>query len=204
VNTDRWLEVAGLLVAVLGVLFGYFSLTNETFRGWFFKRSIRNIPPAFAKLAGDYRDAHKIPDNSTEPKARVPWEDRTRKKDVLAEGLGRFAQGARIDRKVLAELQNDGYVVALAKLIAVEPRQGDVSLIAKAVKFPVPPHADIATLAAINVLATNRLINDLERNQTLEAVNVIANRLGEEGKGIVKQARDAIVARQSKPRISSA
>ena len=110
----------------------------------------------------------------------------------LQKGSGDSRSGARIERKVLAELQNDGYVVALAKLIAVEPRQGDVSLIAKAVKFPVPPHADHVTLAAINVLATNRLINDLERNQALEAINVIANRLGEEGKGTVKQTKDAV------------
>jgi hypothetical protein len=91
---------------------------NRGTRASWLARRRENFPPAFVALAREYRRADAEPDDPPGPVERPRWDSRVRKKDVIAEGLGRFAQKARLDRKALAAVDDDGYIVALMKLIA--------------------------------------------------------------------------------------
>lgn len=186
---DTWLGILGLSVGVIGVAVAYFSITNEKFRGLLVQRDIENFPPAFVALAREYRRADAEPDSPPGPVERPRWDSRVRKKDVIAEGLGRFAQGTRLDRKALVAVDDDGYIVALMKLIAAEPRSGDGRLIAQATKRRVPPHTDYRTLEAIGILADNRLISLLERSSLDDALVRISERLGADGDAEIKRVR---------------
>jgi hypothetical protein len=64
-----------------------------------------------------------------------------------------------LSRAALAE-GDDGYVAALMKLIAFEPRRGDAELVLRAATTKVPTHTDYLTLEAIKVLADKGLIGE--------------------------------------------
>ncbi len=196
---DRWLSVLGLAFGIIGITFGYFSVTNESFRRFLIKRGIGNLPMSFSNLAQEYKEADRIPDDSAELVKRPIWDSRVRRKDVLAEGLFRFAEGGHLDRKILASSQDDGYVVALAKLVTHQPKQGDVSLLAQAVKCRVPAHTDYRMLEAIDALATQNLIGLQERNEVDQIVEQVAKRLGDEGTSRVAWTRENLRAHRAKP-----
>jgi hypothetical protein len=176
-------------VGIIGVAVAYFSVTNEKFRNFLVQRSIDKVPSAFVALAREYRLADSLPDDPPGPIERQPWESRVSKKNVLAEGLGRFAQGARFDRKILVAANDDGYIVALTKLIAAEPRSGDASFLAQAAKRRVPPHADYQTLAAIGVLADKGIISVQERASLDDALDRMSNRLGADHNDEIRRVR---------------
>jgi hypothetical protein len=134
-----WLGYGGLVVGVLSLLVAFFAVTNRSVHELLVYWRIRRLPKTFTDIARDYRLADEIPDDPQGSSSKPPSYTRVQRKDILAEGLFRFAQGAAIGRRVLAGSQDHGYVVTLMKLIQAEPRRGDVSLIAKAVKCNVPP-----------------------------------------------------------------
>lgn len=146
-NFDQWLAVVGLAIGVLGFLFGYFAITSERVASFLTRWRLREMPVAFRKMAGEYRQADGIPD-SAGPVTLPPSDNRVRKKDVLAEGLGAYALGRGLSRAALAR-GDDGYVVALMKVITFEPRRSDVALLVLAAATRVPPHTDYLTLEAI-------------------------------------------------------
>jgi hypothetical protein len=115
-----------------------------------------------------------------------------RRKNVLAEGLGRFAQGAGFDRNALVLADDDGYIVALMKLLAFEPHIGDAKHIAQAVKRRVPPHADHQTLRAIGTLAGKGLFRTNECGLLTDAVDIIVERLGKQGSAEVNRVKGKI------------
>src|SRR4051812_22142996 len=157
------------------------------------------MPSDFINLAHEYKQADQIPNNAVEPVERPRWDTRVRRKDVLAEGLYRFAQGAYLDRNILASSQEDGYVVALAKLVANQPERGDVSLLVKAVECRVPAHVDYIMLEAIDALARKRLIGLQERNEVDQIVERVAERLGSEGAFRIALTKKRLRDQSAKP-----
>jgi len=175
--TIDWMGVGGLVVGIVGIAFAYFSVTNEAFSNFLIRRRFKKMPSAFRDLAGEYRRADQIPNDSPDQRQLPVWDSRVREKDRLAEGLARFAQGANLDRDALAR-GDDGYLVALMKLVAIDPVADDTRRVAQAAMTDVPPHTDYATLKAISVLADRRLIPDDLRDSIAKAIDAITARLG--------------------------
>jgi hypothetical protein len=189
---DARIGIAGLVIGIIGVGFAFFSVTSERFRDFLIRRGISRVPSAFAALAREYRVANDIPDDPPGPVTRPTSDTRVRKKNILAEGLGRFAQGLRLDREILVAADDDGYIVALMKLIANEPRRGDAFLIARASKRRVPTHTDYATMEAIGVLAEKGLIDLQERGQIADALDQLVARLDDTGKTKIASLRTKV------------
>jgi hypothetical protein len=189
-NFDQWLAVVGLALGVLGLLFGYFAITNEGLASFLIQWHFREMPTVFRQMATEYRRADLIPDDLG-PITLPPSETRVRRKDVVAQGLGAYALARNLDRAALAQ-GDDGYIAALMKLIAFEPRRGDAALIVKAAKTNVPPHTDFLTLAAISVLSQNGLIGEDQRGPISEALDCAGARLRAEHQTAVDKVRAAL------------
>ena len=187
-NLDRWLAVAGLAIGVLGLISAFFSIRNERFANFLVRRRVREMPAGFRDMAKKYRLADEIPDIRPDQITISPSEKRVRHKDILAEGLGGFARGARLDRAALAR-GDDGYVAALMKVVAYEPRRSDVPLVIQTASAKVPPHTDYLTMAAISALVQKTLIGEDHRVAINRAINVIADRLGPNHKQRVEEVR---------------
>jgi hypothetical protein len=188
---DRWLAVVSLAIAVLSVILAFFAITNDRLTGFLIRWRFRGMPAAFQQMAKEYRQADSIPDNDPGPVKLSTSDIRVRRKDVLAQGLGAYAWARNLDRAALAR-GDDGYVAALMKLIAFEPRAADAELVATAATTRVPPHTDHLILAAITVLAEKRLISDNQRGVIAKAVGHVAERLGDDHKSAIARVRTAV------------
>jgi hypothetical protein len=189
---DQMLAVGGLAVGVIGIALSYFSFTNERFADFLVRRRVRAIPAMFSALARDYRLADDIPDDPSGPVERKPWESRVKQKDLLAEGLCRFAQGAHLKREKLLAANDDGYLVALMKMISAEPKRGDIDLIVRASARDVSPHTDYRTLEAIESVAAKGLLRVDERGSLDVALKRIEDRLGGDGRARVRWAQEQV------------
>lgn len=148
------------------------------------------VSPIFKDLAKAYQFANVIPDNPSSA-AGGPSSIRVKMKDILADGLLRIAQEARLDRKTLLNVGDDGSIVALMQLIASKPRPGDALLIAEAVKTNVPAHADYRAMDAIKAVVDWGASNE-ERRQLLMALDQIKVRLGPDHESAVRHVRAKI------------
>jgi hypothetical protein len=112
------------------------------------------------------------------------------RKEALAEGLWRYAQGIKINRRALANNATDeSFVVTLMMLIVNKPQKGDAHLIMEVSKLQVPPHTDYKTLDAIESLRGDFSLSLVEYEELRNALVNIQKRLPEAKDRILRLGR---------------